>query len=138
MRSIGEAGNGVGANDEVEAMIIPPSQSADDDDEFEDRKRGQVADRGAVYRDYSIASEEEDLDAENRFQDNSRCGDTNVNRDDEDDDNTSLTSAHCRACSATELVNNHRGISLRKDERMLRTVASRVGAALERRRRQST
>ena len=78
-----------------------------------------MAGRSTVYRDYTIAGEEEDLEAKNIYHDN--------NYDDEDDDdNTSRASGHSRARSATELINDHQGISLRKGERMLRTVASRV------------
>lgn len=110
----------VGVNNEDKAMILHSSKPGDDDnDEYKNRKQGRMAGRSTVYREYTIARVEEDLEAENNYHDN--------NYDDEDDDdNTSHTSGHSCAHSATELINDHQGISLRKGERILRTVASRV------------
>lgn len=105
----------VDANYEAEAMIMnSSSRSDDDDDEYEDRKGV----RGGTI------SSEEDVDAETNYYDyidirGSKGGnDTSY----DDDDNTSRASSHSRARSATELIHDHQGISLKKGEKIRKKV----------------
>ena len=128
----------LGAANEAEA-IIASSRARDDEkthgsnDEIKSEE-GDVRNddysfsrihrhKGEGYRNIAISTEN-DTDAENNYNERKRGGEymADYNHYDEDDDDMSRGTAR----SATELISQHRGISLKKSEKIMKAVAVRV------------
>jgi len=79
--------------------------------------------KGEGYRKIAISTEN-DTDAENNYNERKRGGGymADYNHYDDDDDNMSRGTAR----SAMDLISQHRGISLKKSEKIMKAVAARV------------